>query len=130
MHRSHRVLCLLIILISTTALAIDWPQWRGPKRDNVSTETGLLKEWPKGGPPLLWKASGLGMGYSTVSVVGDRIYTMGDGSDSSYVRCYGVADGKPIWATKVGKTGVGGKQSQGPGTRATPTVDGDVVFTL
>src|SRR5438874_7258964 len=63
----------------------DWPQWRGPRRDNVSTETGLLKQWPKEGPPLVWKAKGIGAGYSSVAVAGGRIYTMGDGDDSSYV---------------------------------------------
>src|SRR3954466_5972451 len=93
MHRSRRLTGLFIIAISTTALAIDWPQWRGPNRDNVSTETGLLKEWPKDGPPLLWKATGLGGGHSSVAVVGDRIYTMGDGEDGGYLRCISVADG-------------------------------------
>src|SRR5947207_8578254 len=125
MHCSRRFLALLIILISTTALAIDWPQWRGPKRDNVSSETGLLKEWPKGGPTLVWKANGLGQGFSTVSVVGDRIYTMGDGPDSSYIRCISLADGKPIWSTKVGKPG-----GDHPGTRCTPSVDGEMVYAL
>src|SRR6185503_7368899 len=63
----------------------DWPQWRGPNRDNVSHESGLLKEWPKDGPPLAWKAKGLGGGYSSVSIAGDRIYTMGDAADGGYV---------------------------------------------
>ncbi|HEV8605530.1 MAG TPA: PQQ-binding-like beta-propeller repeat protein [Tepidisphaeraceae bacterium] len=125
MHNSRWLTALFIILLSTSALAIDWPQWRGPNRDNLSTETGLLKQWPKEGPPLLWKATGLGIGYSTVSVVGDRIYTMGDSSDSSYVRCISLADGKPIWSTKVGKPG-----GDHPGTRCTPTVDGDMVYVL
>jgi outer membrane protein assembly factor BamB len=125
MPKTHKLAALFIILLSTSALAIDWPQWRGPNRDNLSTETGLLKQWPKEGPPLLWKATGLGIGYSTVSVVGDRIYTMGDSSDSSYVRCISLADGKPIWSTKVGKPG-----GDHPGTRCTPTVDGDMVYVL
>jgi outer membrane protein assembly factor BamB len=125
MHRNVKTIGLVVALIASTALAIDWPQWRGPNRDNVSTETGLLKEWPKGGPALVWKATGLGQGFSTVSVVGDRIYTMGDGPDSSYIRCISLSDGKPIWSTKVGKPG-----GDHPGTRCTPTVDGQMVYAL
>jgi outer membrane protein assembly factor BamB len=105
----------------------DWPQWRGPKRDGVSTETGLLKEWPAKGPPLAWKASGLGRGYSSVSVVGNQIFTMGDGADSSFVHAFNLADGKIQWSEKVGKTGGGDGY---PGPRCTPTVDGDLVFAL
>ena len=56
----------------------DWPGFHGPFRDAICRETGLLQKWPKEGPPLLWKLEGLGMGYSTVSIVGDRFYTMGD----------------------------------------------------
>lgn len=63
---------------SVFAAAPEWSQWRGPNRDGLSTEAGLLKEWPKDGPPLLWKATGLGAGFSGVSVAGQRIFTMGD----------------------------------------------------
>jgi outer membrane protein assembly factor BamB len=129
MHNARRLTALFILLLSTSALAIDWPQWRGPNRDNVSTETGLLKEWPKSGPPLLWKATGVGAGHSTVSVVGDRVYTMGDSDDGSYLRCLSLADGKPVWSTKVGRPG-GNRKGQGPGTLGTPTVDGDMVYAL
>jgi outer membrane protein assembly factor BamB len=125
MQRRRKIAALLVVLMTTTALAIDWPQWRGPNRDSISTETGLLKEWTKEGPPLLWKANGLGIGYSTVSVVGGRIYTMGDGSDSSFIRCISVADGKVVWSAKVGRPG-----GDYPGTRCTPTVDGDMVFAI
>ena len=55
-----------------------WPQWRGPNRDGVSTETGLLQTWKPGGPAIAWKASGLGTGYSSVAVADGRIFTMGD----------------------------------------------------
>ena len=66
---------LAILLLTLTCHASDWPQFRGPQRDNVSKDTGLLKSWPKDGPPLAWKAQGLGRGYSSLSVAGDRIYT-------------------------------------------------------
>src|SRR6201993_4304876 len=81
----------------------DWPQFRGPNRDGVSSETGLLKQWPAGGPPLIWKATGLGNGYSTVAVVGGRIYTIGDHGDSSFVEAENAADGKQVWSSKLGK---------------------------
>ena len=125
MRHKRKLAALTLILLASSALAIDWPGWRGPRRDNVSTETGLVKGWPKEGPPLLWKATGLGQGFSTVSVVADRIYTMGDGPESSYVRCISLADGKPIWSTKVGKPG-----GDHPGTRCTPTIDGEMIYAL
>src|SRR5581483_7397398 len=61
------------LLFSTTLMAADWPQWRGPDRSDVSSETGLLKSWPKSGPPLLWTNNKLGVGYSGPAVVGDKI---------------------------------------------------------
>src|SRR5947208_4040644 len=67
----------LLLVLAWPALALDWPQWRGPNRDGVSKETGLLKEWPKGGPPLVWTFDQTGLGYSGPAVVGDRLYIMG-----------------------------------------------------
>ena len=103
----------------------DWPEWRGSKRDNISAETGLLKQWPESGPTLAWKTKGVGVGYSSVSVVGDRVYTMGDGPDSSYVHALERNGGKKVWSAKVGKTG-----GNYAGTRSTPTVAGDRVYAL
>ena len=100
----------------------DWPQWRGPNRDNISTETGLLKQWPAEGPPLVWKASGLGSGYSSVSVADGKIFTMGDHGDIADVMALDMT-GKMLWKTQIGRSG--GKH---PGTRCTPTVDGDRVY--
>ncbi|PYJ07950.1 MAG: polyvinylalcohol dehydrogenase [Verrucomicrobia bacterium] len=112
-----------------TAAAGDWPQFRGPNRDDVCTETGLLKQWPAGGPPLVWKAAGLGSGYSTVSIAGERLYTIGDRGDSSFVTALNVADGKQVWTTKLGKSGAPGWGGfQGP--RATPTVNGDSLYAV
>ncbi len=107
----------------------DWPQWRGPNRDGLSAETGLLKEWAADGPPLLWKATGLGAGFSGISVAGQRIFTMGDLADASHVVALNRADGKVVWSTKLGKAGAPGWGGFA-GPRATPTVDGDVVFAL
>lgn len=105
----------------------DWPQWRGEKRDGHSTDKGLLKQWPDGGPKLLWKTNGIGGGFSSVAVAQGRIFTMGDGTDSSYVYALEEKDGKQVWMSKVGRTEGGGGY---PGPRCTPTVDGDIVVAV
>ena len=115
--------------LASSLSASDWPQWRGPARDDVSTETGLLKQWPAGGPPLAWKATGLGGGYSGVSVVGNRVYTMGESAESSFIHALDAASGNIVWSAKVGKTG-GSESNQYPGPRCTPTVDGELVIAL
>src|SRR5580765_8463979 len=120
---SVQILFLLTTcLVAFAAMAADWPQWRGPKRDAISTETGLLKQWPASGPPLVWKAKGLGAGYSSVAVVGEYIYTIGDGPDASFLYALNRKDGKPQWAAKLGKAG----EIEGyAGPRSTPSVDGE-----
>jgi outer membrane protein assembly factor BamB len=113
------------------ASAADWPQWRGPQRDGTSAETGLLKEWPKDGPKLLWQASDIGFGYSTPAVVGDRLYLMSNkGGDDEFVQALNVADGKQAWAARVGKVGPNTPAMNYPGARSTPTVDGEVLYAL
>src|ERR687892_1105288 len=103
----------------------NWPQWRGPNRDGVSKETGLLKQWPAEGPPLVWKAAGAGRGYSSFSVSNGRLYTMGLRGDREFIVAFDVATGKEAWATPHG-----GKfeNDRGNGPRGTPTVDGDRVY--
>src|SRR5438477_9850490 len=78
------IFCLLLCAV-TWAEGADWPQWRGSNRDGICSETGLLKQWPSGGPRLLWKANGLGSGYSTLAIAGDRIFTVGEREDASFV---------------------------------------------
>src|SRR5262245_17378400 len=90
------------LLLCTAAVADDWPQWRGPNRDGVSKETGLLKPWPKEGPKLLWAYKDAGLGYSCPAVVGDRLYTMGGRSDGDYLFALDVKEGKQLWAVKLG----------------------------
>jgi outer membrane protein assembly factor BamB len=105
----------------------EWPQWRGPGRDGVSKETGLLKQWPDGGPPLAWKAQGAGTGYSSLSVSKGRIYTMGLRGDKEYVIAFDANTGKELWATAHGSAY---RDGRGDGPRGTPTVDGDRVYSL
>ncbi len=121
----------LLLCLTSTALAApgDWPQFRGPNRDGASTETGLLQELPPGGPPLVWKATGLGDGYSTVSVVGNCIYTCGENKEFSSVVALNAADGKKVWSTRLGKAGAPGMPAF-DGPRATPTVEGDLLVAV
>jgi len=105
----------------------DWPQWRGPNRDGISKETGLLKQWPAGGPPLAWKATGAGGGYSSFSIANGRLYTMGLRGDREYIIAFNVADGKEVWATPHGSAF---RNDRGDGPRGTPTVDGERLYAL
>jgi outer membrane protein assembly factor BamB len=104
-------------------MSTDWPQIGGVDRDGKSAETGLLKQWPAGGPPLAWKATKLGAGMGGVSVVGGRVYTSGDSNGAAFVIALNEADGKEVWRAKVGQGGtVGGGANSYEGPRGTPTV--------
>jgi outer membrane protein assembly factor BamB len=119
---------LFCLSVEVGAQAVgEWPQWRGPNRDGISKETGLLKQWPAQGPPLVWKAGGAGRGYSSMSIAGGRLYTMGLRGDREYVVAIDVATGKEVWATQHGGAF---RNDRGDGPRGTPTVDGDKVFAL
>jgi outer membrane protein assembly factor BamB len=110
-----------------TAASGDWPQHRGPNRDNISTETGLLKQWPGDGPALVWTAAGLGEGYSAVAVVGDTIYTCGTRDRQDTLFALDAGDGRIKWSTPLGRLYQDGT---GNGPRGTPTVDGDRIYAL
>ncbi len=96
------IVLTLHIAAAAQAVAGDWPQWRGPNRDGISKESGLLKQWAPEGPPLAWKAAGAGGGYSSFAVAGGRIYTMGLRGAREYVIAFDVATGKEVWATAHG----------------------------
>jgi outer membrane protein assembly factor BamB len=129
-HPSARLAVALSLLIPSALAAQappDWPRFHGPNVDSRSTETGLLGQWPDGGPRLLWKLDGLGKGYSTVSIAGGRIFTMGDlardGSESQYVMAYDLVTRRRLWETRIGPP-----HDDGP--RCTPTVDGDLAYVI
>ncbi|MGO8699448.1 MAG: PQQ-binding-like beta-propeller repeat protein [Limisphaerales bacterium] len=125
------LLALLAVSLAENALADDWPQWNGRNRDDKSADTGLLAQWPADGPKLAWKATGFGHGYSTVSVVGDRVYTMGDKDDAGWIIGANTDGGKILWTAKIGKAGSPGVPGYDfPGPRCTPTVDGSLIFAL
>ena len=106
--------------------AADWPQWQGPDRTAVSKETGLLKSWPKGGPPLLWTAKGIGGGYCTPSVTGGKVFGMGFRGGEEVVWALDEATGKEVWAAKIADSAKGFGYPEG--SRGTPTVDGGRVY--
>lgn len=103
-----------------------WPQYRGPARDGVSAETGILKTWPASGPKVVWRVP-LGGGYSGISVAGGRGYTMFSREDGEFVVCFKAADGKEVWRLRVDSNR---DDDMGDGPRSTPTVDGDLVYAL
>ena len=124
---------LAVLALSMTAAPsdADWPQWRGPNRDGISKETGLLKTWPKGGPTLLWTFEKTGLGYSSFSVVGDVLYTMGAVDEANgnqeFVLAVDHATGKELWRTPIGAFY---PNRWGGGPRGTPTLDGDRLYSL
>lgn len=105
--------------------ASEWFQWRGANRDGISSETGLLQDWPTTGPPLVWRATGVGTGYSSFSASGGRLYTLGARDSVEYLVALDAATGKKVWEF------AGGRRFQnvrGDGPRSTPTIDGDVLY--
>jgi outer membrane protein assembly factor BamB len=128
-----RWLLVVVSLGSFAAVAgaANWPQWRGPQRNGISTETGLLKEWPKDGPKLLWQVRDIGSGYSTPAVVDERLYLLANtGMEDEFVTALEVKDGKQAWSTRIGKVGNPNQQPSYPAARSTPTVDGELLYAL
>lgn len=127
---SFALLCtfaLLTITVGNTAPEAEWPQWRGTLRNGVSSETGLLKQWPANGPAVTWSITNLGEGYGSLAVKADRIYVQGTSGGASAVFCLNRADGKTIWSASLGPNM---DESRGNGPRSTPSLDGDRVYAL
>jgi len=126
-------LLIAAVVLAVPAIALaqansaSWPQWRGPNRDGISKETGLLKQWPAEGPPLLWKARGAGGGFSSFSVANGRLYTMGLRGEREFIIAFDAATGKEAWATPNGSAF---RNDRGDGPRGTPTIDGDRLYAL
>jgi len=124
------VLFALVAQFASLAPAQDWPQFRGENRDGISPEKGLLTRWPESGPKEVWRRS-IGDGYSAISVVGDRLYTMyagdNEGQPVEFAAAFDAATGEEIWRTPMGEKY---DTEFGNGPRATPTVDGDTVYVL
>jgi len=128
--------CSILIAVglgvfTITSGAADWPQWRGPERNGISQETGLLKAWPADGPKLLWQVKDIGLGYSTPAVVGERLFLLSNrGLDDEFVQALSIKDGKPVWSAHLGKVGNPKQVPPYPGARSTPTVEGEALYAL
>jgi outer membrane protein assembly factor BamB len=118
------LLSALILLAAQVSLAAelntnDWPQWRGPNRDGMSLQKGLVDKWPEDGPPVLWQTKGLGKGYASVAVAAGKIFTLGNRDKEERLTCLEDKDGKELWSVVIG---------EGDHSNCTPTVDGDRVY--
>jgi outer membrane protein assembly factor BamB len=125
--------CLLTFCLGT--FASDWPQWRGPDRNGVSKETGLLAKWPKDGPKLVWEAKGAGRGYGTAAISQGKFYVLGDAPSTAkdkdeYLTCFDDKSGKQIWQTKLGPAYHPHGSDSWNSSRSTPTVDDDRVYVV
>jgi len=117
--------CGLAVVSGANLRAADWPTFLGPNRDGCSPDSGLLKQWPEDGPKLLWKNESLGPGWSSVAVVGGRVYTTGNGNENQMLICIDGTTGKTLWSAPQGPKS---SHRQYDGARATPTVDGDRIY--
>ena len=110
--------------------ATDWPTWRGAARDGKSLDTGLVKEWPKEGPKLLWTFENAGKGYSSPALVGGKIYLTGSRNGKAEIICLD-SGGKELWSAPIGEdTEKGYSTGWGAGTRGAPTVSDGMVFAM
>ncbi|MDZ4778831.1 MAG: PQQ-binding-like beta-propeller repeat protein, partial [Planctomycetia bacterium] len=114
----------------STATAADWPQWQGPERNSISQETGLLQEWPEGGPPLAWRIDKLGGGDSAPSIADGRIFGMSNRGDEEVVWALSEEDGKELWSKSIGAAVEQRMPQSKGGPGGTPAVDGDRVSVL
>ncbi len=126
--------CGLLLVVAAIGRSDSWPTFRGPQRAGVAPDKGLLTEWPEGGPKLVWKTEGAGRGYSSLAIVGGKIYTLGDAPSTAedkdeYLVCFNQADGKQLWKTKTGEAWHEGKPDW-QSSRSTPTVDGDRLYVI
>jgi outer membrane protein assembly factor BamB len=126
---SRLVLAACVLGLPLAADAADWAQWRGPDRSGVSKETGLLKAWPKAGPPLVWSYKNTGAGYGGPAVVGGKVYILG-AREGNEILIALDEKGKELWTVKIAPIFdfKGNQWSAGP--NATPSVDGDLVYAL
>jgi outer membrane protein assembly factor BamB len=125
--------CAIVATLSLGAFSLearDWPQWRGVNRDGVSTETGLLQQWPTSGPRQLWMRQDVGAGFSAPAAVGDRLYLLAnDDLESEFIRALSAVDGKTVWSVRLGRVGPNESLPR-PAARSTPTVVGHWIYAL
>jgi outer membrane protein assembly factor BamB len=118
---------LFSLLLALSVQAADWPQWRGLNRDGISSETALLAEWPSSGPKAVWRISGLGVGYSSFSIVNGRMYTQGQRGNQEFVIALDVKTGNKLWETPTSRDF---ENDRGSGPRGTPTFDNGKLYAM
>jgi len=121
------VIPAFIFVHSLGLLADDWPQWRGPNRDGVSRETGLLQAWPSDGPKRLWLSRDIGIGYSAPVVANGMLFILGTKDDKEQLFAKEVKSGRTLWTAALG--GIL-NNNWGDGPRGAATVDGKLVYAL
>ena len=125
MKAKIKLITVIVSLSVACAFAADWPQYFGPKRDSTSTEKGILRSWPKEGPKVLWTAP-VGIGYGGPAVSGGKVYLLDrDDKVGDNLRCFDLSNGKELWNFAYDAPG----RFDHPGSRSTPTVDGNNVYT-
>jgi len=130
----HIFFVLLSCLFLQAVHATDWPTFRGSSRTGIAPDTNLLESWPEEGPKLVWRSAGAGRGYASLAIVGNRIFTLGDGPSTAsdadeYLSCFDRVTGKPIWHTKTGDAWNNGKDDW-QGSRSTPTISDGIVYVI
>jgi outer membrane protein assembly factor BamB len=126
MKRISSLAFAVLLLSAASAAAADWPQWLGPDRNGLTAETGLLKEWPEGGPKRVWLFENCGTGYAGPAIVDGRMYIMAGREGNDQLLALDANTGEEIWATTLGPTY---ENDWGDGPRATPTVEDGLIYT-
>ncbi len=121
---------MILVALLVSVLADDWPQYRGPNRDDVSVEKGLLPSWPEGGPKLHWTFADAGVGLSGPAVAGGRLYTLGGRGGTEFLIALDVDKGSEAWSVPLGPLHTWEANLWSAGPNSTPTVDGDAVYAL
>ena len=116
--------CVLPLAVPAPLNAADWPQFLGPQRNGISSETGLLDQWPAGGPKEVWRVKG-GVGMSGLAISRGKLVTLVQKEGQQWLIALDAQSGKPVWQTPIAAEY---KNQQGDGPRATPTIAGDFVF--
>jgi outer membrane protein assembly factor BamB len=116
---SRYAITACICLCCWSAIAADWPQWRGPNLDGISTETEWSHDWPATGPEIVWQAE-VGIGFSSFAVVGEQVYTLGHTNGEETVFCFDAGSGNIDWSHSYPAQLVNNLHDGGPS--ATPTV--------
>ena len=115
----------LMVILSSATIQCQDAQWLGPKRNGIFQDTLLLKEWPAGGPAVLFETPGIGKGFSSAVATKDKIYATGKKDTLEYLTCLDYS-GKILWQNSYGRCW----NKSYPDARCTPTVDGERVYVL